>query len=174
MEAKAQLQTLAAVTCFITMVVEVSRAGQGGTMEIEVRKLFERYERFFNRALYGEVDMEELTSLYSSEFIGAAPAGVRTGKNGDQFKKVMAQGYDHYRATGAKEMRIRSIRLSAINDLHCVAHVAWIATYTGKDRPDVAIDFDVHYLVQMLNGEPRVFGWVSGDEQALLKQYDII
>ncbi|WP_305292072.1 hypothetical protein [Paracoccus wurundjeri] len=82
-------------------------------MEIEVRKLFERYERFFNRALYGEVDMEELTSLYSSEFIGAAPAGVRTGKNGDQFKKVMAQGYDHYRATGAKEMRIRSIRLSA-------------------------------------------------------------
>lgn len=143
-------------------------------MENDVRKLFERYERFFNRALKGEVDRQELASLYSSEFIGAAPVGVRTGKNDEQFKEVMTKGYAHYRATGAKEMRIRSIRLSAIDELHCVAHVAWTATYTREDRPDVAIDFDVHYLVQILNGDPRVFGWISGDEQALLKEHGIV
>ncbi|SFX96999.1 hypothetical protein SAMN04244548_02370 [Paracoccus pantotrophus] len=143
-------------------------------MENDVRKLFVRYERIFNRALYGEVDRQELASLYSSEFIGAGPAGVRTGKNDEQFKEDMEQGYDHYRATGAKEMRIRSIRLSAIDELHCMAHVAWTATYTREDRPDVAIDFDVHYLVQMLNGDPRVFGWISGDEQALLKGHGIV
>jgi hypothetical protein len=43
-----------------------------------------------------------------------------------------------------------------------------------KDQPDVAIDFDVHYFVQTLDGEPKVFGWVSGDEQALLKKHGII
>jgi hypothetical protein len=115
--------------------------------------------------------LDELASLYASEFIGAAPAGVRTGKNDDQFKQAMAQGYEHYRAIGTKEMRIRNIRLSPIDQLHCVAHVAWAASYARKDQPDVAIDFDVHYLIQMLDGEPpKVFGWISGDEQALLKQ----
>jgi hypothetical protein len=55
-----------------------------------------------------------------------------------------------------------------------VAHVAWTATYARKDQPDVAIDFDVHYFVQTLDGEPKVFGWVSGDEQALLRKHGII
>lgn len=142
-------------------------------METAVRGLFERYESIFNRSLGGKVDMNELASLYASEFIGAAPTGVRAGKNDDQFKQAMAQGYDHYRTIGTKEMRIRNIRLSPIDELHCVAHVSWAATYAPKDQPDVAIDFDVHYLVQTLNGEPKVFGWVSGDEQALLKKHGI-
>jgi hypothetical protein len=120
------------------------------------------------------MDMGQVASLYASEFIGAAPAGVMTGKNDDQFKQVMAQGYAHYRAIGTKEMRIRNVRLSPIDEHHCVAHVAWTATYARKDQPDVAIDFDVHYLVQKLDGEPKVFGWVSGDEQALLKQHGIV
>jgi hypothetical protein len=55
-----------------------------------------------------------------------------------------------------------------------VAHVAWRATYARGDQPDVAIDFDVHYFVQKLDGPPKVFGWVSGDEQALLRTHGII
>ena len=140
-------------------------------METSVRTLFKRYERLFNQSLGGDVDLDEVASLYASEFIGAAPAGVRTGKNDEQFKRVMAEGYAHYRATGAKEMRIRAVRLSPIDEHHCVAHVAWTATYARKDRPDVAIDFDVHYLVQKLDGEPKVFGWVAGDQDALLRKH---
>lgn len=142
-------------------------------METAVRRLFERYENFFNRSLGDDVDINELASLYASEFIAAGPAGVRTGKNDVQFRQAMAQGYDRYRTIGTKEMRIWDIRLSAIDPLHCLAHVAWTATYARNDRPDVTIDFDVHYLVQMLDGEPKVFGWVSGDEQALLRKHGI-
>jgi hypothetical protein len=143
-------------------------------MEAEVRKLFERYERFFNRSLGGDMDLDEVAALYASEFIAASPAGVTTGKNDDQLKQVMTQGYAHYREIGTKQMRIRDVRLSAMDEHHCVAHVAWTATYARKDQPDVAIDFDVHYLIQKLDGEPKVFGWVSGDEQALLKKHGII
>ena len=143
-------------------------------METSVRKLFERYERFFKQSLAGDIDRDEVAALYASEFIAASPAGVVTGKNDDQLKQVMAQAYAHYRAIGTKEMRIRDVRLSPIDDHHCVAHVAWTATYVRKDQSDVAIDFDVHYFVQKLNGEPKVFGWVSGDEQALLRKYGII
>ncbi|WP_087002717.1 hypothetical protein [Rhizobium sullae] len=141
-------------------------------MEPSVRKLFQRYESLFNRSLGGDTNMDEVASLYACEFIGAAPAGVMTGKNDDQFKRAMAQGYQRYRAIGTKEMRMRNVRLSPIDAHHCVAHVAWTATYARKDQPDIAIDFDVHYFV--LDGELKVFGWVSGDEQALLRKHGII
>lgn len=143
-------------------------------MESTVRMLFERYESLFGKALAGRSDMDEVASLYASDFVAASPAGVMAGKNDDKLRQVMAQGYEHYRAIGTKRMRIRDVRLSPIDELHCVAHVAWTATYARKDRPDVAIDFDVHYLVQARDGEAKVFGWVSGDEQALLRQHGIV
>jgi hypothetical protein len=143
-------------------------------METSIRKLFERYERVFNAALHGDVDMDDVAGLYAAEFIAASPAGVMTGKNDEQLKQVMAQGYARYRVIGTKEMRIRGLRISPMDEHHCVAHVAWRATYVRNDRPDVTIDFDVHYLVQQLGAEPKVFGWVSGDEQAVLKEHGII
>jgi hypothetical protein len=143
-------------------------------METSVRKLFERYERVFNAALHGDGDMDDVAALYASDFIAASPAGVMTGKNDEQLKQVMAQGYARYRAIGTKEMRMRGLRISPMDEHHCVAHVAWRATYVRNDKPDVTIDFDVHYLVQQLGAEPKVFGWVSGDEQAVLKEHGII
>ncbi len=143
-------------------------------METSVRKLFERYERVFKRSLSGDMDMDEAAALYAAEFIAATPAGVRTGKNDDRLKEIMVRGYARERAVGMKDMAIRHVRLSPIDDRHCVAHVAWTATYARSGRPDVAIDFDVHYFVQTLDGEPKVFGWVSGDEQALLRTHGIL
>lgn len=143
-------------------------------MEAAVRKLFERYESAFNQSLAGDADMDEIASFYSSDFIAASPAGVMTGKNDDQLKQAMAQGYAHYREIGTKNMRIRNVRLSPIDEHHCVAHVAWTATYARKNQPDTVIDFDVHYLVQQLEDQAKVFGWISGDEQALLKEHGIV
>lgn len=142
-------------------------------MEASVRKFFDRYEKVFNQSLGGRTDMDEVAALYASEFVAASPAGVMTGKNDEQLKQMMAQGYARYRAMGTKGMRIRDVRFSPIDDHHGVAHVAWTATYARRDQPDVAIDFDVHYLVQNLDGELKVFGWVSGDEQALLREYGV-
>lgn len=143
-------------------------------MEPSVRAFFERYEWIFNASLGGDVGMDEVAALYAPEFIAASPAGVMTGRNDDRLKQTMAQGYARYRAMGTKNMRIREVRLAPIDDQHSVAHVAWRATYAREGRPDVAIDFDVHYFVQTLAGEPKVFGWVSGDEEALLKTHGII
>ena len=142
-------------------------------MEAVVRRLFERYQRFFTRALGGDLDGAEAASLYAAEFIAATPAGVMSAKNDDAFVAAMAQGYERYRAIGTKAMTVRAVRVSPIDDLHCVAHVAWTATYARDGREDVAIDFEVHYLVQMLGDEPKVFGWVSGDEEALLRRHGV-
>ncbi|WP_235506697.1 DUF1971 domain-containing protein [Altererythrobacter sp. Root672] len=139
-----------------------------------MRKLFERYEGSFNRALSGVVDLEEVVSLYAPEFIGAAPGGVMTGKNDDKFALAMAEGYARYRTIGMKDMHLREVRISPIDDLHCLAHVGWTATYARWDQPDVAIDFEVQYFVRTLEGEPKVFGWVTGDEETLLREHGIL
>lgn len=143
-------------------------------MEASVRAFFERYASLFNRALAGEADMDEVATLYAPEFVAASPAGVVAGKNDEHLRQVMAQGYERYRAIGTKGMRVRDVRLSPIDEHHCLAHVAWTATYSRKDLPDVTIDFEVHYLVQQLGGEPRVFGWIAGDEEALLREHGIV
>lgn len=142
--------------------------------EDRIRAFFDRYARLFNRALAGEADMDEVATLYASQFIAASPAGVMAGKNDERLRTSMAQGYARYRAIGTREMRIRDVRVCAIDDGHCLAHVAWTAAYAREDQPDISIDFDVHYFVRTLDGEPKVFGWVTGDEEALLKARGII
>ena len=142
-------------------------------METEVRELFERYGRFFDQSLSGEIDMDEVASVYASAFIAASPAGVMTGKNDDQFKHAIEQGFAYYRSIGTKEMRIRDVRISPIDEHHCLAHVDWTAVYDRNDQPELAIDFAVHYLVQKLDRDPKIFGWVAGDEQALLRKHGI-
>jgi hypothetical protein len=143
-------------------------------METIIRDFFEKYEGCFNNALHDDAALDEVAKQYASEFVAASPAGVRGGKNDADLKHQMAQGYARYREIGTKEMRLRRVRLSPIDDQHCVAHVSWTAVYAKTGEPDVAIEFDVHYFVQTLDGSPKVFGWVSGDEQALLKKHGIV
>ena len=96
-------------------------------METAVKELFNRYEQLFKKSLSGDIAMDEVASVYASAFIAASPAGVMTGKNDDQLRQVMEQGYAHYRAIGTKEMRIVDVRISPIDEHHCVTHVAWRA-----------------------------------------------
>src|SRR5262245_58616756 len=135
-------------------------------MEKSVNELFERYQEFFRKALQNNVDMEQVVSSYSSAFIAASPAGVSVGQNDEQLKQAMQQGFEYYRQIGTKDMRLRDVRIAPIDERHCLAHVAWTATYDRGNDPDVCIDFEVHYFVQQLKETPKIFGWVSGDEQA--------
>lgn len=143
-------------------------------MEQSVTAFFERYAEAFNQALHRPTDLDNVASLYTAEFIAASPAGVMAGKNDDSLRAAMATGYDHYRAIGTKDMRLLGVDITRIDNAHCLARVHWMAIYDRGDAPDVEIEFDVHYLVQVLDEEPRVFGWITGDEQELLREKGII
>jgi hypothetical protein len=143
-------------------------------MEKSVNELFQRYQELFRKALKGAADMEQVASSYAAAFIAASPAGLSVGQNGEQWKQAMQRGFENYRKIGTKDMLLRTIRFAPIDKHHCLAHVAWTAVYNRGTEPDVSIDFEVHYLVQHLESDPKIFGWVSGDEQAVLKQHGII
>src|SRR5688572_16736826 len=140
-------------------------------IEASVSQVFERYERVFNQALGGDTDVREAAALDASCLISATPPGVMTGRTNEQLKQVMAQGYTAQRAIGTKEVSIRDGRSSPIDEHNCVAHVEWTATYARKEPPNVATAFDVPYFVRTIQGKSKVFAWVSGDEQALLREH---
>lgn len=139
-----------------------------------IKNFFLRYQQFFMQSLDGEIDTNEISSLYAKEFIAASPMGVMGGKNDHQFQQSLVQGYEQYRKIGTKGMSVREVSVTPIDDFHYVAHVAWTATYATIDHPNITIDFEVHYLMQELGGKPQIFGWISGDEQGLLKEYSVI
>lgn len=74
-------------------------------LEENVKKLFDRYEHFFRQSLGGDINADEMAALYTSDFIAATPAGVMTGKNDNEFRQVMTQGYAHYRGIGMFVLR---------------------------------------------------------------------
>ena len=139
-----------------------------------LKQFFQRCEQFFMQSLDGELDDTVMSELYASEFIAASPLGVLTGKNDTNFQQALSEGYEQYRKIGTKEMRVRDVEMLPIDDLHCVADVAWTASYEVANGQQVNIDFNVHYLMQNLNGKLRVFGWISGNEQEPLKEYGVL
>jgi hypothetical protein len=136
------------------------------------RELFDRYEREFNNGLRGQVDMAAVAALYADSFLAASPSGLFTGKNDDELKKVTAQGFKHYRETGVQQMVVSNLDVSVIDELHGLARVGWRATYKVKDSQK-EIDFTNVYLVRIEGGTAKVFGWITGDEAALLRQHGI-
>lgn len=138
-------------------------------MEQSVRALLQRHAANFNAALAGRDDLEETAAVFAEAFLAATPAGVMTGRNDDSLRQAIGAGNAHYRATGALGMKIRDVAVTPIDDLHAMAKVGWRARYRRKDGSETDIDFDVTYLVQALNGDPKIFAWISGDEEAALK-----
>lgn len=67
--------------------------------------------------------MDAVGTLYAPEFIARNPAGMRAGRNDALLRGRMTQAYAPSRH-GATAMRIRDLRLSPIDALHWVAHVA--------------------------------------------------
>ncbi len=143
-------------------------------MEAAIKDLFDRYEKAMARALAGRPDMDALMALYASDVIAASSAGLRSGKTDDQFRQALVDGHARYRGLGTREMRIRALRIVPIDSCHFLVPVHWTATYERKDVPRTVLDFTVHYLVQVRDGQAKVFGWIAGDEDAVLKQHGIL
>lgn len=139
-----------------------------------LNEFFKEYEARFNRAMAGNIDTEGTANAFASCFIEASPFGVNCGKNDDQFRAMIPKGYEFYRNIGTKSMKIISLDLTSLDDLHSMAKVHWQAIYIKKDGSEEPIDFDVIYFVQMINDQLKVFAYIAGDEQGVLRERGII
>ncbi len=141
-----------------------------------VEDFFAAYAASFNRALDDapEIDVEATAGVFSDCFIAADPNGVSCGKNDEQFRAQIPEGFAFYRSIGTKSMKIASLAVTPLDDYHLMAKVHWVSVYRKKDGGDEQIDFDNIYFVQTIGNKPRIFGYITGDEQKLLRERGLI
>lgn len=139
-----------------------------------IEAFFNAYAARFNAALGGkDPDIEATTAAFASCFVEASPAGIVCGQNDGQFRKAIPEGYAFYRKIGTRSMDIDALDVTVLDDLHALVKVHWKATY-DKAGESLEIKFDVFYLLQEKAGQLKIFAYITGDEQAVLREHGLI
>lgn len=139
----------------------------------KIHEFFRQYEQRFTDALAGKDDVEATAAAFASSFLEASPAGVQCGENNAQFRHMIPKGNEMYRRSGAVSMKIQSLNITPLDSFHCMVKVYWNAVYRKKDGSDEPIDFEVIYFLQNLKDELKIFAYIAGDEQKVLKEHGI-
>lgn len=141
----------------------------------QIDRFFDAYAARFNRALLGEkVNPKEVSASFADFFVEAGPQGVIGGKNGWQFRRRIPKGFARYRKMGIKSMHIQGKNITLLDDLHAMTTIRWQSLYDRKDATTAAITFSVTYFLQQKNGNCKIFAYLVGDEEKLLKEHGLI
>ncbi len=145
-------------------------------MDQRIQQFFEAYEACVNNALGDSpvIDTEAIANSFTDCFLGANPDGVACWKNDQQFREVIPKGYEFYRSIGTKAMRINSLVTTQLDEFHVIAKVNWKSFYTKPDQTELTISFDVIYILQTIGNQPRIFCFITGDEQKAYKDHGLI
>lgn len=140
-------------------------------MKDKIQAFFAAYEKRFNDAITGQAaDVEGTADAFADYFVESSPAGVIGGKNDEQFRERIPQGFEFYKKIGTESMKIGQLDITEIDEFHAMVKVHWISAYKG----DRKIEFDVFYFLTLLHDTVKVFAYVTGDEQKLLKEYGLV
>ena len=144
------------------------------TRQIEV--FFAEYAARFNRSLQDPpvVDVDGVLASFADCFIEASPLGVNCGKNDAQFREVIPQGFAFYKSIGTTAMNVKGVDVTPLDEFHVMARVHWDARYRRQDGSKMQIEFDVIDFLQALDGQPKVFAYITGDEQKVLREHGLI
>lgn len=143
-------------------------------MEKNIFEFFAAYEKRFNDALKGETDVEGTARAFAPFFVEASPAGIHGGSNDQEFRKKIPQGMDFYRQIGTYSMEILAQDVTPLDDLHYMVKIHWNATYKNKDNTDLSIDFHVIYFLQRKDDELKIFAYITGDEDKVMREHGLI
>lgn len=140
----------------------------------ELRLFFSKYEKLFEQSLKESPDVESVAGVFADYFVEASPVGVMGGKNDAAFREKIPKGYEFYRSIGTTSMHITAVESTPLNDMHYMTRVQWRAGYRKKDGATETIDFEVIYFTQHTKGEIRIFAYITGDEQKVLRERGLI
>jgi hypothetical protein len=138
-----------------------------------IKKFFRNYEAAFNRALAGVDSSEETVQAFAGYFVAANPNGVACGSNNDEFRTAIGQGCAFYRNIGTKTARIVDLNITLLDDYHAMVKVFWDWQYVKEGREDT-LAFSVIYFVQLIEEQPKIFAFITGDEQKLLQEKGLV
>jgi predicted ester cyclase len=138
-----------------------------------IKKFFSEYADRFNRSLSGEnIDSREVADSFANHFVEASPNGVAGGKNGMLFRWMIPSGFAHYKRIGTTSMNVDNVEVETIDPMHALAKVHWDSNYEKDGKRD-HIEFAVTYLLHFEGAKPKIFAYITGDEEKILKEHGL-
>ncbi|WP_242107149.1 hypothetical protein [Luteimonas aquatica] len=147
------------------------------TVRARVRAFFKRYAATYARALADKPGVDKAVSAaFADYFVASSPAGVQGGRNGLVFRFMARRGYARYRRIGVQSMDVARLEVTPLRDgRHAMAQVTWDSrTRRSSDGRLVRIVFEHTYFLTLAGGKPRIFAYVSTDEEAILERHGLI
>jgi hypothetical protein len=144
--------------------------------ETIVRAFFQAYAKRTNEAIADppKVDVAGVRGAFADYFVGADPNGVHGGRNGLLFRLMVRWGFRAYRRLGTTAIDLTGLEVTSLDDFHAMARVDWVAHYDGRRGGGKDIPFSNLYLLQIRDGEARIFAYVTPDEEAALKAHGLM
>ena len=140
-----------------------------------IEAFFDNYRARFNSSLSdGEVDVEGTVNSFTECFLEASPLGIMCGKNDRSFRKKIPKGYEFYKKIGTRSMIIEKKEITQLDEMHAMVKIFWRSEYNRKNDSPLTIDFEVFYLVQNTDDGIKIFTYITGDEQKVLKENRLI
>lgn len=143
----------------------------------QLEQFFVQYETRMTNALATppRVDVDATAAAFAECFLEASPLGINCGENNEEFRKAIPQGFEFYRRIGTKSMTIASMTPTQLDEFHWACKVHWVARYEKPtDHAKAVIEFDVIYLMQVIDDIPKVFAYITGDEQRVLEEHGLV
>lgn len=126
-------------------------------------QLFINYEKAFDK-----LQLDQIAKLYADSFISAGPKGT-ISNNKQEFLQKAEKASSFYRSVGQNSAKILSKYQLSISDEYTLVTVHWAVTFekTGDRR----IEFDVSYIVQHTDDEPKIVMFITHqDEEEAMKK----
>lgn len=142
--------------------------------EKQLIPFFRDYEKRFEQGLAGDINIEENTAAFAHYFVGASPAGIAGSKNDESFSTSLPEGFEFYKSVGTVSIKIDTIHVTELDDLHCMTRIHWVSLNTRKDGVTVTIPFEVIYFTQHLNNQIKIFAFITGDEKKALRENGLL
>ncbi|HKO81861.1 MAG TPA: hypothetical protein VJU78_15755 [Chitinophagaceae bacterium] len=139
-----------------------------------IQQFFSAYESRFNDAINGKEDIDGTVNSFETCFLEASPAGINCGKNDESLREAIPKGNAYYKSIGTKSMKISKLDITKLDDLHYMVKVYWDSLYEKKDKKMISIGFDVIYFLRAKENEWKIFLYITGDEQKVLKENGLI
>ncbi|NLX48780.1 MAG: hypothetical protein GXY82_02675 [Methanospirillum sp.] len=140
-----------------------------------IERFFDEYASQFARALADtpEVDVEATAGAFADCFVEAGPRGVVCGRNDGAFREQIPHGFAFYRGIGIRSMTVATLAPSQLDAGHWGVRVGWSAAYDLGGRSGT-VEFEVLYFVQLTGSGPKIFAYITGDEEAELRRLGLL
>ncbi|MCV9966107.1 hypothetical protein OIU34_29995 [Pararhizobium sp. BT-229] len=145
------------------------------TYRISTNQFMRRYGELINEGVRsGATDGEALAKMFAEYFVGSSPSGIIGAQAGPDLAKILTGGIANYKRMGCTRFVIETLGIDAINDLHDLARVGWKFDYRRPaDAKEGTIRFENVYFVSHADARPKIFAWVTPDEQAALTAHGL-